>query len=153
MKMKVVQSGQLKPLKLTAEQYRQLGNAMLAAQKKRISRGINVKGQPAAPLSKKYQRIKRKTRGVSRPIRDMKLTGQTLNSFQIVRAYGGVIRAEPRSTEGKKRAWAAQLVRDTPGGPRRFEPMIGFTDAEEKAVQKQAREMFGRNTKVLWEKR
>lgn len=141
--MKVVQSGQLKPLKLSAAQYRQLGNAMLAANKRRIKRGINAEGKQARPLSKKYQRIKRKVRGVARPIRDMVLTGRTMDSYQIVRAYGGVIRAEPRTAEGRKRAWAAQ----------RLEPMFGFTAVEEKAVQKEARAMFGRNAQVLWEKK
>lgn len=143
MTMKVVQTGQLKALKLNAAQYRQLGNAMLDANKKRIRRGINAAGNPAKPLSKKYQRIKKKKRGVTRAIRDMWLTGLTMNSYQIVRAHSGVIRAEPRTAEGRKRAWAAQ----------RLEPMFGFTPAEEKAVQKEARAMFGRNTRVLWEKR
>lgn len=143
MKLTVKESGKLKALKLNAAQYRQLGNAMLAANKRRIARGINADGNPARPLSKAYEAIKRKVRRVARPIRDMRLTGVTMNSYQITRAHGGIIRAEPTTGTARTRAFMAQ----------RLEPMIGFTPVEERAVIKEARAMFGKYVQVSWEKK
>lgn len=143
MKMQVVKTGRVsnKKLMLTTAQYRQLGEAMLDANKKRILRGINVQGSSAKPLSKFYRKQKAKIRHTGRPIRDMFLTGLTLNSYRVVRAWGGIIRAEPTSAEGRKRAFFSQ----------RREAMFGFTPHEERAVIAEARKMFGRNTTVAWE--
>lgn len=139
-KMRLRQTGHLKQLKLTAAQYRELGEAMLRANKRRIGQGINAEGRPAKPLSRKYSAIKKRVRRVAAPKRDMKLTGATLKSYQIVRSYGGLIRAEPKGEVTRRRAFFAQ----------RLEPMFGFTDYEEKAVLRKARSMFGRNTQFLW---
>jgi hypothetical protein len=141
--MAVTKTGRLgvRAVTLTTQQYRQLGETMLDTIKRRILRGINASGQRSKPLSKFYAKQKAKMRHTGHPIRDMFLTGLTLNSYRVVRAWGGTIRIEPTSAEGRKRAFFSQ----------RREAMIGVTRSEERAVVAEARRMMGRNTTVAWE--
>ena len=139
-KLKIHGKGELRMKQLPAAEWRKLGEAMLAANKRRILKGVNAEGQPAKPLAPKYARIKRKQLRISRPIRDMRLTGETLLSYQVVRASGGIIRCEPKTAQGRKKAFFCQ----------RLEPMIGFTDYEEAAVMRTVRSMLGRGANLEW---
>src|SRR4030095_1477667 len=133
-RIKIKATGKLKAPKVTTAEYRELGNAMVANMKKRIARGINADNMPAAPLSPLYAKYKARARHTRRPIRDMFLTGLTLGSYQVQRAWGGVIRAERSNQTARKRAFINQHL----------EPMFGFTDSEAEAVVKRARQLFGR---------
>ena len=139
-KFEVKQAGSLKPLKLSSDQYRTLGNAMIEANKKRIAKGVNIYDEKAKPLHPRYAKFKAKKRGVRRPIRDLNLTGLTLRSFAVKRAYGGIIRCEPSGAVARRRAYFSQFR----------EPLIGFTSYEEKAVVAVVRRMFGRQAQLLW---
>jgi hypothetical protein len=135
-----VKIGKLAQLKLSAAEYRAIGDAAVDRMKMRILQGVNADNQRAKPLSKKYAALKAEMRHTRRPIRDMFLSGMTLTDYRVQRAYGGVIEAYPSSTEAQKRAILAQHI----------DPMFGFTDAEEKEVVKQVRLMYGRNAKTIW---
>ena len=139
-KIAVKTNGKLAQLKMSAREYREIGEVMLDSMKLRILKGINADGQKASPLSPAYARIKAEIRNTRRPIRDMFLSGMTLNDYRVRKAHGGQIVCEPASTEAQKRAILAQ----------RIEPMFGFTNAEEKAVVKHVRQIYGRHAQVLW---
>jgi glucose/arabinose dehydrogenase len=55
-----------------------MGDAIVTDEKQRIRSGYDVRGWPAAPLTKEYARRK----GSSKP--DMTLTGETLNDLAVV---------------------------------------------------------------------
>lgn len=135
-----VKIGSLAQLKLSAAEYRMIGESAVERMKARILKGVNADNQRAKPLSKRYAAIKARERHTSRPVRDMFLSGMTLNDYRVQRAYNGLIEAYPSSTEAQKRAILAQHI----------DPMFGFTDAEEKEVVRQVRAMYGRNAKVIW---
>lgn len=135
-----VKIGKFAQLKLSADEYRFIGNAAVERMKQRILKGVNSDNQRAKPLSKKYAAIKARERHTARPIRDMFLSGMTLNDYRVQRAYNGLIEAYPSSPEAQKRAILAQHI----------DPMFGFTEAEEKEVVKQVRAMYGRNAQTIW---
>lgn len=141
-KLKIVSTGTMKAPKLTTAEYRALGEEIVAAMKRRLARGINNEGNPAYPLSDYYARIKAKIRRTRHPIRDLHLTGMTLNDFQVRRAWGGIIRAGPQLPTARKRALLAQLI----------DPLIGFTDYEQRAVVKRVRQLYGRKITAIFEK-
>jgi hypothetical protein len=140
LKIKVTQTGRIKPPNLDNGQLTAIGNDMVAAQKERWSKGINAEGNPAKPLSKRYLFIKKKFTGASRPIRDMKMTGQTLANFSLRKAVNGVIRAENSTRETRRRALRSQQV----------EEMIGFAGSDQVVVFREALDQYGSWLKRAW---
>src|SRR4029434_2030552 len=86
--VKVKRPGRVKPPNLADPQLKTVGEEMVAAQKLRWSKAINAEGNVAKKLSVKYFFIKRKVRGVGRPVHDMNLTGQTIANFILRNAAG-----------------------------------------------------------------
>ena len=130
-----VQAARLDNAALTA-----IGTVMVQEQKARWEKGVNADGTAAKPLSKRYTFIKKAYRKVSRPIRDMKMTGRTLENFQLRKAIDGVIRAEPTQRETRRRAQIAQKI----------EEMIGLAPADQIAIFRATQAKYGDWVKRAW---
>jgi hypothetical protein len=114
---------------------------MVAAQKDRWSKAINAEGNAAKPLSKKYFFMKRKAMGGrGRPVRDMKMTGVTVENFQLRKAINGIIRAENTTREARKHATKSQKI----------EEMIGFAGTDQIGVFKDAQAQYGKWPQKAW---
>src|SRR4030095_11738540 len=92
--VKVKRTGRVKPPNLADPQLKTIGEEMVAAQKLRWGKASKAEGNVAKKRAVKYFFIKRKVRGVGRPVRDMNLSGQTIANFSLRKAAGGQIRAE-----------------------------------------------------------
>ena len=140
LKVKVPRTGRVKAPRLDQGPLTFIGQAMVTAQKQRWARGVTADDYPAKPLSKKYLFIKRKIRKVSRPIRDMHLTGATVANFQLRKAINGVIRAENTTRETRKRAQRAQG----------YAQMIGLASTDAIAVFRASQEKYAEAVKHAW---
>jgi hypothetical protein len=139
-KIRVTQTGRVKPPNLDNGQLTAIGREMVEAQKLRWSKAINADGNPAKPLSKKYLFMKKKFTGASRPRRDMKMTGQTVANFGLRKAINGVIRAENSTRETRRRA---QRASDT-------EQMIGFSGSDQVTVFRESQTQYGKFLQRAW---
>jgi len=138
--VKVKRTGRVKPPNLADPQLKTVGEEMVAAQKLRWSKAINAEGNVAKKLSVKYFFIKRKVRGVGRPVRDMNLTGQTIANFSLRKAAGGQIRAENSTRITRKRAMGVQGI----------EPMIGFAGTDQISLFKASQLQYGIYLQKAW---
>jgi hypothetical protein len=117
-----------------------IGNDMVAAQKKRWAFGVNSDGTAAKPLAVKYLIQKAKYTGNPNPIRDMKMTGRTLENFQLRKAMDGTIRAENTTRLERQKATQAQ----------QWEDMIGFAPTDQIAVFRSADAEYDRWLQKAW---
>jgi hypothetical protein len=140
LKMKVKRTGRVKAPNLSDPQLKAVGEEMVTAQKLRWEKAINAEGNAAKKLSVKYFFIKRKVRGVSRPVRDMNLSGQTLANFSLRKAAAGQIRAENSTRITRKRAAGAQNV----------EQMIGFAGTDQISLFKASQLQYGIYLQKAW---
>jgi hypothetical protein len=139
-KINVKKTGRVREPNLADPQLRAIGDVMVAAQKARWDDGLNADGLPGKKLSKRYFFIKRKyTRQVS-PIRDMKMTGDTLKNFALRKAANGVIRAENTTRETRRRANKAQ---DS-------EQMIGLSGSDQVAIFRASQLQYGILLQKAW---
>jgi hypothetical protein len=138
--IKVKQTGRIRPPNLDNGQLTAIGKEMVVAQKLRWSQAVNTTGTAARQLSKRYLFIKKKYRRVNRPVRDMRMTGLTIDNFQLRKAINGVIRAENTSREGRRRAQRAQ----------QYEDMIGFAGSDQIVVFREAQAQYGKWLQRAW---
>jgi hypothetical protein len=138
--VKVKRTGRVKPANLADPQLKAVGEEMVAAQKLRWGKAINAEGNAAKKLSVKYFFIKRKLRGVGRPVRDMNLSGQTIANFSLRKAAVGQIRAENSTRITRKRAMGAQNV----------DPMIGFAGTDQISLFKASQLQYGIYLQKAW---
>ena len=135
-----VQRPNIKPVKLTLDQVRELTQFADDLMDRRVDTAgpINIFGEPRPALSEEYAKRKVKEFG-GRPVRDMRRTGQTLAAKQVygemenestVSAFVGI-----RGKDLQKRALWAQNV----------DPWFGLTDAEESQVRVRGFAMFAKN--------
>ena len=75
------------PVGFSPQQMQSLGAATVEAMKARLAKGLDVQDQPAAALSRGYTR--RKQRQGAQPLPDLRLTGQMLAAFGVVRSGQG----------------------------------------------------------------
>jgi hypothetical protein len=71
----------------TAAQMREIGAEAIAAMKARNARAQDVFDAENQPLSKKYGQ--RKVREGAKPVRDLRLTGELMDSLQVTEASSG----------------------------------------------------------------
>jgi hypothetical protein len=135
----VRQTGRVRGPNLSDPQLAAIGGKMVAAQKDRWAHSINAAGQPAKPLSVRYAIIKQQTLH-KRPLRDMKLTGQTIANFTLRKATNGTIRAE--NTTRLERAKALRS--------NSYDQMIGFAATDAKVVFDESQAQYGRWVNRAW---
>jgi hypothetical protein len=140
-KISVKNSGRLKAPKLDNGQFTKIGQAMVAAQLERWSKGINANGAPAKPLSPKYAAMKRIYTRNEHPIRDNKMTGALVKNFQLRKAMDGVIRAEPTQRLTRTQAQRAE----------QYEEMIGLAPSDQVTTYRAIIEQYSRYPDKAWE--
>lgn len=132
--------GRINAPKLDNGPMTKIGNDMVAAQKKRWAFGVNSDGAAAKPLAVSYIIQKAKFTGNSHPIRDMKMTGRTVENFQLRKAMDGTIRAENTTRLERAKATRAQQAED----------MIGFAPSDQIAVFRSADAEYDRWLQKAW---
>ena len=139
-KVKVKQTGRVKAPRLDNGQLTKIGNLMVKTQKERWAKGLNASGNNAKPLSKKYTFIKKKFRGVNRPLRDNQMTGVLVANFTLRKALDNVIRAENTSREARAHANRALG----------FDEMIGFSGPDQVDLFRSVQAEYGAWAKKAW---
>ena len=139
-KVKVKQTGRVKAPRLDNGQLTKIGNLMVKTQKERWAKGVDASGNTAKPLSKKYTFIKKKFRGVNRPLRDNQMTGVLVANFTLRKAIDNVIRAENTSREARAHANRAQG----------FDEMIGFSGPDQVDLFRSVQAEYGAWAKKAW---
>jgi hypothetical protein len=140
LKVKVKRTGRVKEPNLSDPQLKIIGEEMVTTQKLRWSKAVNAEGNAAKKLSVKYFFIKRKLRGVSRPVRDMNLSGATIKNFSLRKASNGQIRAENTSRATRKSATGANNI----------EQMIGFAGTDQNSLFKASQLQYGIYLQRAW---
>lgn len=138
--IKVKKTGRMKGPDLSDPALKAIGDEMLKAQFQRWDDGLNANGNQAKKLSMKYFFEKRKFTGQNAPIRDMKMTGETIKNFSLRRASQGQIRAENTSRVCRGKAQRAQKV----------EEMIGFAGSDQIAVFRATQLQYGIHLQKAW---
>jgi len=138
--IKVKKTGRVKLPMLDDPQMKAIGDVIVKEQKQRWDDGITADGIPGRKLSRRYFFIKRKFTKQVNPIRDMKMTGDTVANFSLRRASRGVIRAENTTRETRKRATTAQKYAD----------MIGFAASDQIALFRACQAQYGEYVKKAW---
>ncbi len=139
-KVKVKKSGRVKGPNLADPQLKVIGEEMVTVQKARWDDAINASGNQAKKLSFKYFKEKQKFTQQASPIRDMKMTGETIKNFTLRRAADGQIRAENTSRVCRGKAQRAQQA----------EEMIGFAGTDQIAIFKATQLQYGIYVKKAW---
>jgi hypothetical protein len=139
-KVKVKQTGRIRAPRLDNGQLTLIGHRMVATQKARWANGVDASGNTAKPLSKKYTFIKKKYRGVNRPIRDNQMTGVLVANFTLRKAIDNQIRAENTSRAGRAHANRAQG----------FDEMIGFSGPDQVDLFRSVQAEYGNWAKKAW---
>ncbi len=139
-KVKVKQTGRIKPPRLDNGKLTRIGLQLVTAQKKRWSEGINASGNAAKPLSKPYLFIKKNYTHQNRPIRDNKITGVLVENFQLRKAINNVIRAEN----------STRMARDHANRAQNAEQMIGFAGADQVVLFNASQRAYGEYLKTAW---
>lgn len=134
-----VKSGRVRGPNLSDPALKVIGEAMVAAQKDRWSKGIDAAGQSATKLAVRYAIIKQSLLH-KRPVRDNRLTGLLVNNFTLRKAAGGVIRAENTT----------RLARDHARRANGYDQMIGFALTDFKVVIDGTQAQYGEYAKTAW---
>lgn len=120
-------------LKFDRDQMADIAQVAADSELDRLSRGVDANDQPARPLNPRYE--KQKTNAGALPIRDMRLTSQTLDSF-------GVVNADENSASV---GFASDLAEIKAERAQRIAPMIGLSPHDEEVTVKRAEEHFADN--------
>ena len=138
--IKVKKTGRLRGPDLGDPQLKIIGDAMVAAQKQRWDDGINADGNQAKPLSRKYFFMKRAYTHQTSPIRDMKMTGATVNNFTLRKANNGTVRAENTARGPRSHANRAQG----------YDQMIGLAGSDQIAIFRESQLQYGLLLQKAW---
>jgi hypothetical protein len=134
-KIQVKKSVRIKGPRLDNGALTRIGTVMVSSVKERIAKGVDADGRAALPISKGYaifkSRTLKRTRGIgtNRPLRDLSLTGKSLQNYSLRRAVDNVIRADATTREARFKLDRAQYqVRKKKGVEVRtgFSQMFGF---------------------------
>ena len=155
-KVSVKRTVRLKAPKLDGGALTRIGTVMVASIKARIARGQDADGKKALPLSKSYAIFKsgylKKNRGIgtNRPIRDLSLTGVSMQNYTLRRAMDNVIRADATTrmarlklTEGQRQQRKAKGVISTLG----ISQMFGWEGKNVAEVLAETRKEYGKYAK------
>ena len=140
LKITVKQSGRVKKIMLDQGPMTAIGEAMVKAQKLRWSKAVISNDQAAKRLSIKYFFEKRKFTGQNRPVRDMRMTGRTVENFQLRKAINNTIRAENSTRLERQKAQTAQKAED----------MIGFAPSDQMVVFRESKDKYGDWLQKAW---
>lgn len=100
LKVSVKRSVRLRGPNLDNGALTKIGEVMVATIKARIAQGLDADGNKALPLSRSYAIFKagylKRNRGIgtNRPIRDLSLSGVSMQNYTLRRASDNVIRAD-----------------------------------------------------------
>lgn len=151
-RVRVNQTVRIKGPRLDGGALTRIGTVMVASVKERIAKGVDADGRSAKPLSKSYAIFKsghlKKNRGIgtNRPIRDLSLTGNSLQNYSLRRAIDNVIRADATTRDARMKLDQAQnQVRKTRGVAVRvgFSQMFGFEGRNVQSVLTATRAEYG----------
>jgi hypothetical protein len=140
LRIQVKQSGRMKPPNLEDKQLKLIGDRMVAAQLARWKKGYNSNGVKGKRLSLKYAAEKRAFTRNQFPIRDMKMTGRTIQNFTLRKAARGIIRAENTTRLERAKAMRAQKADD----------MIGFAPSDFIVVYRSMMDAYGQWASKAW---
>lgn len=129
-----------------------IGEVMVATIKARIAQGMDADGNKALPLSRSYAIFKtgylKKNRGIgtNRPIRDLSLSGVSMQNYTLRRAADNVIRADATTrmarlklTEGQQQQRKKKGVTSTLG----VSQMFGWEGRNVADVLAETRKQYG----------
>ena len=133
-----------------------IGEVMVATIKARIAQGMDADGNKALPLSRSYAIFKtgylKKNRGIgtNRPIRDLSLSGVSMQNYTLRRAADNVIRADATTrmarlklTEGQQQQRKKKGVTSTLG----VSQMFGWEGRNVADVLAETRKQYGKFVK------
>lgn len=112
--IKVKRSVRLRGPNLDNGALTKIGEVMVATIKARIAQGRDADGNKALPLSRSYAIFKtaylKKNRGIgtNRPIRDLSLSGVSMQNYTLRRAADNVIRADATTRMARMKLTQAQ---------------------------------------------
>ena len=139
MKTTMKKDGRMRGPNLSDPQLTAIGNAMVAEQKDRWSKGIDANGQPAKPLGKRYAIIKQAVLH-KRPIRDNFITGLLVKNFTLRKAAEGRIRAENTTRLAREHATRANS----------YDQMIGFSMLDVAVVAAESQKAYQAYLNKAW---
>lgn len=151
-RIQVKNSVRIKGPKLDGGALTRIGTVMVSSVKERIGKGVDADGRAAKPLSKSYAIFKSKTLkrtrgiGTNRPIRDLSLTGKSLQNYSLRRAVDNVIRADATTRDARMKLDQGQYqVRKSKGAAVRvgFSQMFGFEGKTVQSVLTATRAEYG----------
>jgi hypothetical protein len=135
----VKKAGRVRGPDLSDPQLKAIGDLMVAEQKARWARAYDASGQPAKKLSVRYAIIKQAVLH-KRPVRDMRMTGKTIENFTLRKAANGRIRAENTTRLERAKALRANS----------YDQMIGFANTDAKVVFDETRAQYGQYVNTAW---
>jgi hypothetical protein len=125
----------LRPPGFTPDQMRAFGVGCINEMEGRLARGQNIYDQAAEPLTARYLKAKIKV-GAS-PLRDLRLTGQTLESLAVIDADEKHVKVGFNNADAYKKALFSQNI----------EPMFGLSPNNEQAVVERVHDVLVENLK------
>jgi hypothetical protein len=118
MSFKILVAGfRLEPVKFSRDQMARIGAVQVQAQRERIEGGQNVYDMPARPLNPAY--AKQKRQAGAQPIRNMRLTGATLDAMKV-ESEDNQATVEFASDTAERRAYLSNSI----------DPMFGISPTD-----------------------
>lgn len=116
------------------QQMREIGQAAIDVMKERLATATDVFDKPAPPLQKGY--AKQKAKKGKQPIRDIRLTGNTLGSVQVTEADSAHVKIKIRGVTPYKKAIFNQNI----------DPWFGLSEKDdERLLEETVRPIFAQN--------
>lgn len=118
----------------TTAQMGEIGQHAIEVSKERTATATNVLDQPAKPLSPKY--AERKIKKGRQPIRDIRFTGNTLGSMQVIEVGPGHVKVGIRGSTPFRKALFNQNI----------DPWFGLSEHDDQRVlNEKVRPLFSQN--------
>lgn len=111
--IKITKRISISPIGMSASQMSALGDATVTAMKARWVKGLDVKDQPAAPLSRGYAARKRRLGAKAQP--DLRLTGQLQAALGVRLAEAGRCRIGFADSQSTIKAYVNHQLRNQIG--------------------------------------
>lgn len=132
--IKVASRPDIKVPGFSTDQMQEIGQYAVDVMKERVAQGVDVLGEPAKPLQPKYAERKRKAG--KQPIRDIRLTGNTLGSMQVDPGVtASHVNVKIRGATPYRKAIFNQNI----------DPWFGLSDTDDDRVLEKAQALFAQN--------
>jgi hypothetical protein len=120
---------------LAPDQMRRVGELSHAEESARIARGLNASDEPAKPLAPRYAAEKK--RAGRTPVRDLRFTGEMLNSRRVTEAGQNAVTV---SFDDERQV--AKAARNE-----QIEPMLGISPASAEKIDGSLRDEFAQSVR------